>query len=110
MSRPAMVDAALQLHDIGLAVVPAGAEGGKSVDGVVMGFQKWRRRLPRQKVDELFRKHQGACIALLVGHCGLVVVDCDDDDALAAAQARFGYTPILVRTPSGRGGHLYYRA
>jgi hypothetical protein len=39
-----------------------------------------------------------------------VVVDCDDDDALAVAEARFGHTPILVRTASGRGGHLYYRA
>lgn len=110
MSGPAMVDAALRLHDIGLAVVPAVAEDGKSVDGVVRGFQKWRRRLPRRKVEELFGRHQGACIALLVGHCGLVVADCDDDAALAAAEARFGRTPILVRTPSGRGGHLYYRA
>ncbi|MBD0275141.1 MAG: bifunctional DNA primase/polymerase, partial [Acetobacteraceae bacterium] len=46
----------------------------------------------------------------LVGHCRLVVVDCDDDAALAAAEERFGHTPVLVRTPSGRGGHLYYRA
>ncbi len=108
--QPHMAQEALRLHDIGLAVVPAVAEDGKSVEGVVSGFQVWRRRLPRAKVEQLFMKHPGACIALLVGHCGLVVVDCDSDDALAAAEQRFGHTPVLVRTPSGRGGHLYYRA
>ena len=109
MDRPAIVEA-LQLHDVGLAVLPAVADDGKSVHGVMNGFHNWRRRLPREKVEQLFTKHPGGCIALLVGHCGLVVVDCDDDDALAVAEVRFGYTPILVRTPSGRGGHLYYRA
>ncbi len=106
----ATVQAALELYDKGLTVIPAVAEDGKSVAGVVSGFQKWCRRLPRAKVEALFTKHPGACIALLVGHCGLVVVDCDSDEALAAAEARFGYSPILVRTPGGRGGHLYYRA
>jgi Bifunctional DNA primase/polymerase, N-terminal/Primase C terminal 1 (PriCT-1) len=107
---PSLVEEALRLHDFGLAVVPAPADDGKSVEGTVKGFQNWRRRLPRGAVERLFTKHPGACIALLVGHCGLVVVDCDDDGALAVAEARYGRTPILVRTPSGRGGHLYYRA
>ena len=31
-------------------------------------------------------------------------------DRLAIAQDRYGETPILVRTPSGRGAHLYYSA
>ena len=101
---------ALDLHDRGLAVVPAVADDGKSVAGVVNGFQKWSRRLPRAKVEALFTKHSAGCIALLVGHCGLVVVDCDSDEALAIAEVRFGYTPILVRTPRGHGGHLYYHA
>ncbi len=110
MSRPAVAEAALQLHDMGLPVLPAIAKDGKSVAGTMSGFQKWRRRLPRGKVEQLFTKHPDGCIALLVGHCRLVVVDCDDDNALAIAEVRFGHTPILVRTPSGRGGHLYYRA
>jgi hypothetical protein len=110
LSEPNILEFALMLHDRGLAVLPAVAEDGKSVAGVMSGYQKWRKRLPRDKVEQLFKKHSGACIALLVGHCGLVVVDCDDNDALAVAEARFGYTPILVRTPGGIGGHLYYRA
>src|SRR5688572_25639564 len=100
MSRPAMVETALRLHDRGLAVLPAVDDDGKSVAGVMRGFHMWRRRLPREKVEQLFTRHPDGCVALLVWHCGLVVVDCDDDAALAAAEARFGRTPVLVRTPS----------
>ena len=41
---------------------------------------------------------------------GLAVVDCDDDsgDLVAAMEARFGPSPVHVKTP--RGLHLYYRA
>lgn len=40
----------------------------------------------------------------------LAVIDCDDDDAdlVAQMEARFGCSPVHVRTPRGR--HLYYRA
>ncbi len=41
---------------------------------------------------------------------GLAVVDCDSDDSALVAQieARFGQSPVHVKTPRGR--HLYYRA
>ncbi|MCC5987289.1 MAG: bifunctional DNA primase/polymerase [Pararhodobacter sp.] len=41
---------------------------------------------------------------------GLAVVDCDDDspELVAAMEARFGPSPVHVKTPRGR--HLYYRA
>lgn len=41
---------------------------------------------------------------------GLAVIDCDCDDAdmIAQLEARFGRSPVHVRTPRGR--HLYYRA
>ena len=41
---------------------------------------------------------------------GLAVVDCDDDDPelVAKLEARFGPSPVHVKTPRGR--HLYYRA
>ncbi|WP_417586351.1 bifunctional DNA primase/polymerase [Pararhodobacter oceanensis] len=40
----------------------------------------------------------------------LAVVDCDSDDAelVARLEARFGASPVHVKTPRGR--HLYYRA
>jgi hypothetical protein len=40
----------------------------------------------------------------------LAVVDCDDDcgELVAAMEARFGPSPVHVKTPRGR--HLYYRA
>jgi hypothetical protein len=41
---------------------------------------------------------------------GLAVIDCDSDDSALVAQmeARFGVSPVHVKTPRGR--HLYYRA
>ncbi len=41
---------------------------------------------------------------------GLAVIDCDDDDPalVDAMEARFGPSPVHVKTPRGR--HLYYRA
>lgn len=41
---------------------------------------------------------------------GLAVIDCDEDsvDLIAAMEARFGPSPVHVKTPRGR--HLYYRA
>jgi hypothetical protein len=41
---------------------------------------------------------------------GLAVVDCDDDSAelVEALEARFGPSPVHVKTPRGR--HLFYRA
>jgi Bifunctional DNA primase/polymerase, N-terminal len=40
----------------------------------------------------------------------LAVIDCDDDSSelVAAMEARFGVSPVHVKTPRGR--HLYYRA
>jgi len=40
----------------------------------------------------------------------LAVIDCDEDsgDLIAAMEARFGPSPVHVKTPRGR--HLYYRA
>ena len=41
---------------------------------------------------------------------GLTVIDCDEDspDLIAAMEARFGPSPVHIKTPRGR--HLYYRA
>jgi hypothetical protein len=101
---------ALDLYDLDLAVVPALADDGRSVDGVIAGFQKWKRRLPRQRTEELFRKHPGANIAILPHLCRprLAIVDYDDEQAFAAAGEHYGPTPLVVRTPRGR--HAYYRA
>src|SRR3954447_24585249 len=85
-SSPAVEDA-LSLYDRGLAVIPVLKDDGKSPAGIVAGFGKWRRRLPRDRTAELFQQHHGANIAILPYLClpRLVVVDCDDDPAFAAA-------------------------
>jgi hypothetical protein len=108
---PSLEDA-LALYDLGLAPIPAPADDGKSVKGTVAHHNKWRWRLSRAETEDLFRKHPGANVAILPHLCRppLVVVDCDDEEALAAAEQCFGPTPLVVQTPREAGGHLYYRA
>src|SRR5690348_1578449 len=98
MTGPTIEDA-LHLYDLGLAVLPAQADDGKSVEGVVANFGKWRRRLPRQKTEELFRRYPGANIAILPHLCRprLVIAECDNGRALAAAERDYGPTPLVVR-------------
>ena len=102
---PSLEDA-LALYDLGLAPVPAPADDGKSVRGAVAGINRWRKRPPRAETERLFRKNPGANVAILPHLCRprLVVVDCDDAAALAAAEQRHGPTPLVVRTPRGTGG------
>src|SRR3954468_2241499 len=106
------VEDALRLYDLGLAVIPAVADDGKSVEGVVAHFQKRKRRLPCRKTEELFRKHAGANVGILPHLCRprLVIVDCDDRAAFAAAEREYGPTPLVVQSPRGTGWHRYYRA
>src|SRR5829696_1943700 len=102
------IDEALRLYDLGLAVIPAPADDGKSVKGTMANFQKWKKRPPRRETEELFRRHLGANIAILPHLCRprLVIADCDGDEALKEGERRYGYSPVLVRTPRGSGGHL----
>ena len=95
------IEDALRLYDLGLAVIPAPAGDGKSVKGTMANFQKWRKRPPRWKTEELFRRYPGANIAILPHLCRprLVVVDCDGDEALNEAVKRYSHSPVLVRTP-----------
>jgi hypothetical protein len=97
---------------LGLAVLPAPDDDGKSVKGTIAGFNKFKKRIPKGKTEDRFNSFPDANIAILPHLCSprLVVVDCDDDAALAAAEARYGYSPLLVSTPRGSGGHLYYHA
>ena len=102
----------MALYDLGLAVVPTPEHDGKSPKGAVKNFGGWRCRLPPNQTEALFRRHPSANIAILPHLCRprLAVVDCDDDAALAVAEERYGWTPLMVRTPRGDGGHLYYQA
>jgi hypothetical protein len=102
----------LQIYDLGLAVLPAPADDGKSVEGTIAGFNKFRKRIPKGKTEDLFNSFPNANIAILPYLCSprLVVVDCDDDAALVAAEACYGYSPLMISTPRGSGGHLYYHA
>src|SRR5262245_50691847 len=104
-SPGAFASAALALHARGLAVLPVGGENGKRP--LVKHWSKWRTQT-RETVERLIAQHPEASIAINCGPSRLTVVDADDENALADAEARFGYSPLVVRTPRG-GGHLYYR-
>ena len=54
--------------------------------------------------------HRAGSTAYGVRLDGLAVIDCDSDDSALVAQmeARFGVSPVHVKTPRGR--HLYYQA
>lgn len=77
-------------------------------------FTKRRKPLPRPVADAKFRQcfdqHGDAQVGLVTGAVSrLTVVDVDakSPDALSAAHAHFGNTPLVVASPGG--WHLYYR-
>lgn len=105
MSGP-FQSAALELHRHGLAVIPTGGEGGKVP--LVKGWQHWRGQ-SSATVEALASKHPGANVGVICGLSRLTIVDADDENALAEAESRFGWSPLVTRSPRG-GGHLYFRS
>ena len=97
-------DEIVRLHRAGFPLVPLGGADGKSP--LASGWANGRLSLP-QIFGPLHRTGQTAFAVRLDG---LAVADLDDDAPALAAdlEARFGPSPVSVRTPRGR--HLYYRA
>lgn len=93
-----------RLHGAGYPLVPLG--GG--ADGKAP-LRPWTgAALPlAQVLGPMYRRGLGIYGVRLDG---LAVIDCDSDDPalVAAMEARFGPSPVHVKTPRGR--HLYYRA
>jgi hypothetical protein len=98
--------AALDLYHAGLVVVPTAGADGKTP--CLKGWNKLRRQ-SLATITRLAMKFRDANIGVLTGASGLTVVDCDDEATLREAEARFGETPLVIRTPRG-GGHLYFRS
>lgn len=94
-----------QLHGQGFSLLPL----GKGADGKspLLGFSS-AQRIPLGRVLAPMHRTGSSCYGIRLG--GLAVIDCDTDDPALVAdmEARFGASPVHVRTPRGR--HLYYRA
>ncbi|WPY94226.1 bifunctional DNA primase/polymerase [Limimaricola variabilis] len=94
-----------QLHGQGFSLLPL----GKGADGKspLLAFSS-AQRIPLARVLAPMHRTGSCCYGIRLG--GLAVIDCDTDDPALVAdmEARFGASPVHVRTPRGR--HLYYRA
>jgi len=97
---------ALDLFDLGLAVIPVGGDDGKKP------LVKWanvKKRFPRRTLEAWRGKFPDANIGVLCALSGVFIVDIDDPEQVPAMLKRFGDTPLVTGTPSG-GVHLWYRA
>jgi hypothetical protein len=94
-----------RLKGAGLHLLPLG--GG--VDGKAPMLRSWAD--PCLTLAQILAPmHRSGSQAYGVRLDHLVVIDCDSDNAelIAKMEARFGESPVHVKTP--RGWHLYYRA
>ena len=109
LSRP-FAEAAFDLNERGLAVLPCPADDGKSPRGAVSGFDRWRMRPGARFLERLVDRWGDANIGVLTSLSGVTVADVDGDEAVAREIIRrAGDTPLVTRTPSG-GLHLWYRS
>lgn len=98
-------DEVARLHRAGFPLVPLGG-GSDGKAPLVSGWADGRLTLP-----QIFGPlHRAGSTVFGVRLDGLAVLDLDTDDTavLADLVARFGASPVHVRTPRGR--HIYFRA
>lgn len=103
MVRP-FADAARDYASRGLVPIPLGGDDGKKP---LVTFGNWKGPPAPRHLNRLIGKFTAANIGILCGPPGPTVVDVDDPRLFDVAISRFGLTPLIVETPSGRW-HLYY--
>jgi hypothetical protein len=94
----------VRLNGAGFPLLPLGGSDGKAPL-----LRKWAD--PGLTLARIFAPmHRTGSITYGLRLDGLAVVDCDSDDTALVVQmeARFGQSPVHIKTPRGR--HLYYRA
>jgi len=88
--------------------LPCPSDQGKSDEGAVKGYGRWRKRAPLAWIEKMMERWPAENVGILTRLSGVTVVDVDDPVLVDAMIARFGNTPLKTRTPSG-GTHLWYR-
>lgn len=99
------LDAALELLDMGWSVIPMRTETKRPR----IQWKKYQEELPTEaEVEAWWTAYPDDPIALITGALsGVVVVDCDNEDALHAAFDAGMKSPFRVTTK--RGCHLYFQ-
>ena len=97
------LDAALEYLDRGWAVIPIKGDKRPAIK-----WAEFQTRLPtEEEVIGWWTKWPDNDIAVITGEVsGIVVVDCDNDEAIEASQTAGMQSPIRVKTK--RGLHLYF--
>lgn len=108
MERNPRLDAALEYLEQGWAVIPIDPNAKKPL--VKWGSYVDEMYFPSEDdIIEWWTRHPDANLAVITGPLsGIVVVDCDNEEArLAAEGAGLTRTPFVVRTK--KGWHYYFR-
>jgi hypothetical protein len=105
MMRPiSKLDAALEYLERGWSIIPIKPEGKRPA---IKWIEYQTRQPTKEEVIDWFERWPDYDIAIVTGEVsGLVVVDCDNQDALHAAWDAGMRSPIKVKTK--RGCHLYF--
>ncbi len=101
------VETALKYYDLGFMPIPCKPS---SKEPAIQWTPYKYSRAERQEVEALFTYFTDANIALMCGIGGLVVLDCDTEDAFAVVCGKIADEEIatwVVKT--SRGGHIYLR-
>ena len=95
---------ALEYLERGWSVIPIKPKGKRPA----IRWLEYQKRLPTEdEVTQWWTQWEDYDIALVTGEVsGVVVVDCDNDNAFKASQEAEMITPIKVKTK--RGVHLYF--
>ncbi|NCW68967.1 MAG: hypothetical protein EBV86_10425, partial [Marivivens sp.] len=96
---------ALEYLDRGWSVIPVNSATKRPR----IQWKEFQTRLPTsEEVETWWTNHPGDGIALVTGDLsGFVVVDCDNDNAIKAAENAGMRSPVCVKTK--RGKHLYFK-
>ena len=94
------------VQEFGLSAFPL--RPGDKIPPEGFSWKEYQLTAPSdEKLDELNETYPNANWAIPLGErWDIVVVDCDDEEALKWAEKTFVHTPWRVRT--GKGWHLYY--
>ena len=97
-------DQALEYLDRGWSIIPI----RPSTKRPAIKWQEFQTRQPtEEEVERWWTQWPDYGIALVTGELsGVVVVDCDNDESIKAAEDAEMFTPVKVKTK--RGLHLYF--
>jgi putative DNA primase/helicase len=100
-----VLKAALDYEERGLSIIPINVRDKKPLI-------KWKdyqqKRATRDDIRAWWRQWPNANIGIVTGAIsGLIVLDCDSDEAMALARQR-GLPELAPRVKTGKGWHIYF--